>query len=83
MSDDDFLQKISNSSINRTGQARAAADVEAQFHLYGSQMRAESLDQLDQAFDAVDPNDVRKVHELGQLRRNLRGINGRLIKAGR
>jgi hypothetical protein len=80
---EDFLEKISNSSFNRTGQARGPAEVEAQFHLYGPQLRSESLDQLDEAYDAVDPNDVRKVHELGQLRRNLRGINSRLIKAGR
>lgn len=80
---EDFLEKVSNSSINRTGQPRGPGQVEAEFHLYGPQLRSESLDQLDQAYHDVDPNDVRKVHELGQMRRNLRGINSRLIKAGR
>lgn len=80
---DDFMERIANSSMNRTGQARGAADVSEAFHLYGLQKRAEALDQLDQAFADVDPNDLRAVYELGQLRRNLRGINNRLIKAGR
>lgn len=84
MADDrDFLEIVSSASINRSGEPRGPADVEAQFHLYGPKHRTDALDQLDQAYHDVDPNDVRKVHELGQLRRNLRGINSRLIKAGR
>ena len=83
MSDRDFLEIVSSSSLNRTGEPRGPADVEASFHLYGPAKRSESLDQIDQAFADCDPDDPRKVHELGQLRRNLRGINGKLLKAGR
>lgn len=84
MSDDrDFFELVSSSSLNRTGEGRGPADIENSFHLYGPGKRSEAMDQLDQAFADCDPNDLRTVNQLGRLRRNLRGINGTLIKAGR
>ena len=50
MSEDrDFLELVSSSSLNRTGEGRGPADIENSFHLFGPGKRSEAMDQLDQA----------------------------------
>ena len=86
MSDEDFLQRVDQAAQNWTGQGRGPDQIEADFHLYGHNKRAEALDQLDEhlrKMDSVEGASLRGYTRLTSLRRNLGRAHGDLIKVGR